>query len=85
MALNRDILAVAINGRMSAFNDKTNDELITAFGSVASARLEMWRAISDEIIDHLKNYADLTVPGTGLIAPSGGGPVTGSSISGEIS
>lgn len=29
--------------------------------------------------------ATVTVPGTGLVAPGGGGPVTGSSITGALS
>jgi hypothetical protein len=40
--------------------------------------------VADEIINHIKNNANLNIPGTGLVAPSGGGPVTGVSITGNI-
>jgi len=42
----------------------------------------------DEFVNALKVFvesATVTVPGNGLVAPSGGGPVTGTSISGSLS
>lgn len=38
-----------------------------------------------DAIDTFVKSATVTVPGTGLIAPSGGGPVTGSSVTGSLS
>jgi len=38
-----------------------------------------------DAIDTYVKTAKVTVPGTGLVAPSGGGPVTGSSITGSLS
>lgn len=42
----------------------------------------------DDFLDALETWitsATLTVPGLGLVAPSGGGPVTGESITGTLS
>lgn len=42
----------------------------------------------EDFIDAVENFiksATVTVPGTGLVAPGGGGPVTGSSTTGELS
>ena len=38
-----------------------------------------------DAIDAFVKTAKVTVPGTGLVAPSGGGPVTGTSITGNLS
>lgn len=81
MALNKDVLGAARYAVMNAFNNKTTSELITAFGSVENARLEMLKQDSEAIINHFK-ATTLNVPGTGLTSPSGA--VTGTSITGTI-
>ena len=38
-----------------------------------------------DAIDTFVKSATVTVPGTGLVAPTGGGPVTGTSTTGSLS
>lgn len=70
MALNKEILGQALYDFAGQFN-----ETDIAPNQIEAQRLAFWKGIADEIIKHLK--ADAVVPGTGLIAPSGGGAVTG--------
>ena len=76
MALNKDALGAALYNRVQIFNDQEE--------SIDQARRDFWKAVADEIINHIKINATLTIPGTGLVAPSGGGPVTGVSTTGTI-
>lgn len=76
MPLNKDILGLALYSRRKAFDDKNIDELITEYGSLESVRLAMSKADAEEIINHIKANA-LVIPGLTLLAPSGGGNVTG--------
>jgi hypothetical protein len=76
MALNKDALGAALYNRVQSFNDQEE--------SIDQARRDFWKAVADEIINHIKINATLTIPGTGLVAPSGGGPVTGVSTTGTI-
>jgi hypothetical protein len=78
MALNKDILGESLNNQAKQFNEKTADQL----GDLDAARLNFWKAIAGEIIQHIKTSAILTVPGTGLVSPSG--PVSGISVTGTI-
>ena len=59
--------------------DTTNAAAMDAY------RQQFWTDVADTIINHFKINGVLTVPGTGLVAPSGGGPVTGTSVTGKIS
>lgn len=64
----------ALKAALLAFASNTNDDKDP---SVAI----------DEFINALETYiktATLNVPGTGLVAPPSGGPVTGSSVSGSL-
>ena len=79
MALNKDVLGVALYNREQAYNNKTPAEL----GDLETARQNFWKGMADEIINHFKNNGVLTVPGLGLTA--GATAVTGTSISGTIS
>ncbi|MFL5747215.1 MAG: hypothetical protein ACJ751_21250 [Niastella sp.] len=76
MALSKDVLGAALYNRANAYNDNIED--------IDQARQDFWKAVADEIIRHIKNNANLNIPGTGLVAPPGGGPVTGVSITGNI-
>jgi hypothetical protein len=78
MALNKDILGQALYNKAKEWNEKTADEL----GDLEATRLDFWKAIAGEIINHFKTNGTLNIPGTGLISPSG--PVTGMSITGTI-
>ena len=75
MALSKDVLGAALYNRAKDYNDNIED--------IDQARQDFWKAVADEIIKHIKN-ANLNIPGTGLVAPPGGGPVTGVSITGNI-
>lgn len=77
MALNKDVLGAALYTRAGNYNDKDIE-------NIEQARQEFWKGVAEEIINHLKSNAILNVPGTGLTTPSGGGPVTGVSITGTI-
>lgn len=83
MALDKNILGMALhNMRNEFFNNKTEQELITQYGSMDNARLEGCKKEAEVIIDHFKNYAVLNVPGTGLTA--GATVVTGLSNTGTL-
>jgi hypothetical protein len=76
MPLNATTLGTARYNRLNAdFNNKTEAELITAYGTLELARKAAMIADSEEIINHFK--ASGVVPALGLFAPVGGGPVTG--------
>ena len=85
MALSKDVLGTALKSVRDNFNNTTNQQLIDTYGSLDSARLAACKAEAEAIINHFKANAILNVPGTGLIAPSGGGTVTGSSDTGSLS
>jgi hypothetical protein len=74
--LDATILGTARHNRRLDFVNKDINELIMAYGSMEAARLAMDIADSQVIIDHIKANA-LVVPGLTLLAPSGGGNVTG--------
>jgi hypothetical protein len=78
MALNKDVLGVDLCNRANAFNEVDIDDL-------QAARQAFWKSIAEGIINHFKTNGVITVPGTGLVAPSGGGPVSGVSSTGNIS
>lgn len=75
MALNKDVLGTALFNRAQSFNDHD-------IADINAARQDFWKAVAEEIINHIKSSAMLTVPGTGLAAPNG--PVTGISTTGTI-
>jgi len=77
MALNKDLLGAALYNKAQGYNDQDIDD-------IDQARRDFWIAIAGEIINHLKSNATISVPGLGLVAPSGGGPVTGISTTGTI-
>jgi|RhiMetdeSRZDD1v2_1073273.scaffolds.fasta_scaffold04435_24 hypothetical protein len=77
MALNKDVLGTALYSKAQSFNDRDID-------NIDQARRDFWKAVAEEIVNHIKSSASLNVPGTGLVAPSGGGPVTGISTTGTI-
>lgn len=54
-------------------------------GQTQADAIEKFKTDLADAIDAYVKTAKLTVPGTGLVAPSGGGPVTGSSITGSLS
>ncbi|MBO9200585.1 MULTISPECIES: hypothetical protein [Niastella] len=75
MALNKDVLGAALYNKAGKYNEKDID-------NIEQARQEFWKGVAEEIINHLKSNATLTVPGTGLVSPQG--PVTGVSTTGTI-
>lgn len=77
MPLDGDILGTAINNIESDYNE-------VDIADIDAARLECNKRVAWAIIDHFKTHAELHIPGTGLFAPSGGGAVTGESVTGEI-
>ena len=70
--------------RQTFFNNKTHDELLMMYGTMENARLEACKKEAEIIINHFKNNSQINIPGLGLVAPAGGGPVTGSSTTGTI-
>ena len=84
MPLNKNLLGTELYNSRSAFNDKTIDELIRIYGSLEGVRLAMAKADAETFINHFINNITVSIPGAGLIAPSGGGPVTGKAITGTI-
>ena len=80
MALNKTVLRSDIKTLLDALlafeggNGQTQADAIDKFKN----------DLSDAIETFVKS-AKVTVPGTGLVAPSGGGPVTGTSITGNLS
>jgi len=85
MPLSKDVLGAALKSARDSFNNKTKDELIATYGSEDGIRLAACKAEAEAIITHFTANALLNVPGTGLVAPTTGGPVTGTSITGTLS
>jgi hypothetical protein len=84
MALSGDVLGLIVFAVRQNFSNKTAQQLIGEYGSLDNARKQ---AAIDEytaVVEYFKANAVLAVPGAGLLAPSGGGPVTGSSNTGTI-
>ena len=54
-------------------------------GQTQADAIEKFKTDLADAIDTFVKTAKVTVPGTGLVAPSGGGPVTGTSITGNLS
>lgn len=79
MPLNKDVLGAALYAKASEYNNIDNDP-----DTLETVRENFWKGIAEVVIDHIKANATLSVPGTGLVAPSGGGAVTGSSTTGSI-
>lgn len=77
MALNAAILGEDLKNRAAQFND-------VDIADLDAARADYWNTIAEGIIEHFKAFGQITVPGLGLVAPSGGGPVTGTSTTGGI-
>ena len=80
MALNK-------NGLQSDI--KTLLDTLLAFeggsGQTQADAIEKFKNDLSDAIDTFVKTAKVTVPGTGLVAPSGGGPVTGTSTTGNLS
>ena len=83
MALNGNDLGTALDIATASFNNVTIDTTDPA--AMAAYRLNYWQAVGNAIVTYIKAHGVLNVPGTGLAAPSGGGPVTGTSNTGTIS
>ena len=75
MPLNKELLGAALYNKAKDYNNRD-------FESIDQARINFWKEIAGEIINHIKNNAVLTVPGTGLASPAGA--VTGVSTTGTI-
>lgn len=75
MALDKEILGQALFNRANDFNE-------VDFENINEARLNFWKAIAEEVIQHFKDNATLNVPGLGLNA--GVTAVTGTSVTGTI-
>lgn len=54
-------------------------------GQTQADAIEKYKSDLADAIDTFVKSATVTVPGTGLIAPTGGGPVTGTSTTGSLS
>lgn len=61
-------------------------EQLVAYNAAVAANLTTWITISQQILTYITTNAvvattdSVTVPGTGLVAPVGGGPVTGAAV-----
>lgn len=54
-------------------------------GQTQADAIDKFKDDLSNAIDTFVKSATVTVPGTGLVAPSGGGPVTGTSTTGSLS
>ena len=70
MALDKDILGTNLYNRSKDFNDVDIDPAL-----LEQKRLEWWKAVAEEIVNHFKNNGTVAVPGLGLTA--GATAVTG--------
>lgn len=80
MALNKTGLRSDINTLLTALL-----EFDGSSGKTQSDSIEKFKNDLADAIDTFVKTAKVTVPGTGLVAPSGGGPVTGTSVTGSLS
>lgn len=79
MALLKDTIKLEIQAISTSLNAGDPTE------QTAVENEDAWAdALADVIINAIKS-ASISVPGLGLVAPSGGGPVTGSSTTGGLS
>ena len=81
--LNGNNLGDALKAAADSFNDFAVDT--TDAGAMNTYRTNFWRSIGNAMVDYITAHAMLSVPGAGLVAPSGGGTVTGTSNTGTIS
>ncbi|MGR3178299.1 MAG: hypothetical protein ACUZ8E_09625 [Candidatus Anammoxibacter sp.] len=80
MALNKTGLRSEIDTLLNA--------LLVFDGSSGQTQAEAINKFKNDLADAIDTFvktAKVTVPGTGLVAPSGGGPVTGTSTTGNLS
>lgn len=84
MALNKDVLGLALKNARDAFNDMDNDSIIATYGSLDAARLAMAKADAEEIINHFKNNIQINIPALGIITTTTGNTCTGASTTGII-
>lgn len=79
MALNKVTLGTALNTATNTWNDVAIED-----ADLPAARQAYWEAVAECIINHFKSGIEINIPGAGLVAPSGGGPVTGAATTGTI-
>lgn len=84
MPLNKDVLGLALYTRRNAFCDMDMDEILMMYTTLDNARLAMAKADAEEIINHFKTNIEINIPAAGLVSVSGGGPVTGTALTGTI-
>lgn len=75
MAMNKDILGAALKTALDEFNNKNPTEL----GDIDAARLAFCKALANEVIEHIKSAALITLVPAGLTA--GANPVVGTATS----
>jgi len=73
MALDADVLGLALYNARGHFNNRTMDDLLGEYETANGIFLAVCKADAQAIIDHFTTHA--VIPGTGLTAPDG--PVTG--------
>lgn len=82
MAMDKDILGLALYNSRNVFSNLTTDQLIATYGTLEAARLAACKAEAEVFINHVQAYAKPQVPGAGLTA--GATAVTGTSVTGSI-
>lgn len=80
MALNKDVLGLALANKAATYNDVDVD--VNDPAAMNAYRLNFWKGIAEEVIEHFKANIQLSIPGTGLTSPSGA--VTGTALTGTI-
>lgn len=68
--------------------DKMLNDLLGFDGSSGKTQADSINKFKTDLADAINKFvktATVTVPGTGLVAPTGGGPVTGISNTGSLS
>lgn len=80
MPLNKTVLRSDIDTLLNALL-----EFEGGSGQEQSDAIDKFKTDLSDAIDTFVKSATVTVPGTGLVAPSGGGPVTGTSTTGSLS
>lgn len=72
MALNKDVLGLALYNSRKLFDDMTIEEIEAQYGSIEGARLAACIGDAEAIINHIKAAALVTVATTGTASAQTG-------------
>ena len=84
MPLSKDVLGTDLYNVRAIFSNKTEQQLLSTYGTMEAVRLAACKAEAEAIINHFKNNILITIPALGFISASPGNPVTGAAVTGTI-